>query len=213
MDELEFMTKNTELTAMITYDGLIEKMDALLQRVSIPHIIITRLSDYIPGQGQATAESLGIKDKGWHHFGELLEATASHSRPRPLIKPEDPCVIQFTGGTTGVPKGATLTHANIVAGIYENMYWGSSVINPIPVERRKSFCVLPYYHIYGEVCQMCWSIKNAATQIILPRFEIEEVMDTIEKFDDISYFAAVPTMLNAIVNHPGPKRWTWVRSS
>ena len=168
VEELEFMTKTTELKAMITFDGVIGNMEALVKRVDIPNMIITRVSDYIPGQGQATAESLGIKDKGWHHFGELLEATASHSRPRPTIKPEDPCVIQFTGGTTGAPKGATLTHANIVAGIYENMYWGGSVINPIPVERRKSFCVLPYYHIYGEVCQMCWSIKNAATQIHCP---------------------------------------------
>ena len=55
---------------------------------------------------------------------------------------------------------------------------------------------------------MSWSIKNVATQIILPRFEIDEVMDTLEMFDDISYFAAVPAMLNAIVNHPGPRKWT-----
>ncbi len=205
VDELEFMAKTTQLKALITFDSLIGNMEALTKRVSIPHMIITSMNDYIPGQEKATAESLGIKDKGWHHFGELLEATASHARPRPTIKQEDPCVIQFTGGTTGTPKGATLTHANIVAGIYMNMYWGGSVISPIAIERRKSFCVLPYYHIYGEVCQMSWSIKNVATQIILPRFEIDEVMDTLEMFDDISYFAAVPAMLNAIVNHPRAK--------
>ena len=143
VDELEFMAKTTQLKALITFDSLIGNMEALTKRVSIPHMIITSMNDYIPGQEKATAESLGIKDKGWHHFGELLEATASHARPRPTIKQEDPCVIQFTGGTTGTPKGATLTHANIVAGIYMNMYWGGSVISPIAIERRKSFCVLP----------------------------------------------------------------------
>ncbi|NLV16442.1 MAG: long-chain fatty acid--CoA ligase [Syntrophomonadaceae bacterium] len=202
VEELEFMAETTEMTALITFDGLIGNMSALSDRVNIPHIIITSLNDYIPGGGTSSASSLGIKDKGWKSFADMLEQTGNYNRPRPSINQEDPCVIQFTGGTTGTPKGATLSHANIVTGIYMNMYWGNPVIAGISIERRKSFCVLPYFHVYGEICQMSWSIKNAATQIILPRFEIEEVMNTLALFDDISYFAAVPAMLNAIVNHP-----------
>ncbi|MGI6549866.1 MAG: AMP-binding protein [Syntrophomonadales bacterium] len=205
VDELEHMVTITQMKALITYDDLIGKIDTLTKRIEIPHVIVTRLGDYIPGQGQATAESLGIKDKGWYHFGEILDATTKHYRPRPVIKPEDPCVIQFTGGTTGKPKGATLTHGNIVSCIYLVMLWGSPLLGKIQVERRKAFCVLPYSHVYGEVWQMSWSIIMAATQILLPRFDIEEVMETLDRFDDISWFCGVPTMFNAIANHPRAK--------
>ncbi|NLV16533.1 MAG: long-chain fatty acid--CoA ligase [Syntrophomonadaceae bacterium] len=205
VDELEHMVMNTHMKALITHDELIDKIDALTQRVIIPNVIITRMGDYIPGQELAAAESLGIKSKGWHHFGEILDATTKGYRPRPVIKSEDPCVIQFTGGTTGSPKGATLTHGNIVSGIYLVMYWGSSLLGKIPVERRANICVLPYSHVYGEVWQMSWSIIMAATQILLPRFDVEEVLDTFDKFDDISFFCGVPTMFNAIVNHPRAK--------
>lgn len=200
-DELEFIVHNTEMTGLVTYDALISNIEEVTQRVTIDQVIVTRLDDYVPDKGQATAESLDIKKHGWQHMGTLLQVS-SQVRPRPDIKQSDPAVIQFTGGTTGVPKGATLTHDNIVAGTYLCAYFGQTLMNPIQIERRKSFCVLPYSHVYGEICQMAWSIKMAATQILLPRFEINEVMDTLAMFDDITYFAAVPTMLNAIYNHP-----------
>ena len=202
VDELEFIANNTELTGIISYDGLMSNLKGLTTRVEIPHVIITSLSDYIPGGGSSTAESLGLP-AGWHSFNELLARTESSVRPRIAIDPaKDPAVIQFTGGTTGVPKGAVLSHANIVASVYACFYWSKTLTGDIPIDRRSVLCLIPYFHVYGQTNCMGWGIKSAATQIILPRFEINEVMATIEKFDEITYFPAVPTMLNAIANHP-----------
>ncbi len=167
-------------------------------------MIVSAITDFIKGVPRSTAESLGL-EKGWHHYSTLLDGCDNDVRPRVEVGRDDMAVIQFTGGTTGVPKGAVLTHANIVAAIHVVFHWGNNFHAEYPAEKRTSFCVLPYFHVFGEVCQMGWSIFCGATQIILPRFEMEEVFDTLSKFDEITYFAAVPTMLVAIFNHPKAK--------
>ncbi|HQI82572.1 MAG TPA: AMP-binding protein, partial [Deltaproteobacteria bacterium] len=111
-------------------------------------------------------------------------------------------MIQFTGGTTGVPKGALLTHANIVAATFQASLWGSPTISVIPVEQRKVLSVLPYFHVYGNIVAMNWSFFNCATQILVPRFDIEELMGIIARFDSITFFPAVPTLITAVINHP-----------
>jgi long-chain acyl-CoA synthetase len=204
VEELEFIAKNTQMSGIITFDTVLPNIKALTKLVDIPIVIVTRLMDVVNGFEMSTPESLGL-EPGWYHFSQLLESCDNESRPRLKISPDDPAVIQFTGGTTGVPKGATLTHFNIVAGINNVYHWGNSFMQDITLDRRRTFCVLPYFHVYGEVCQMGWSIYGAAMQIILPRFDIEEVMDTIDKFEEITYFGAVPTMLTAVFNHPRAK--------
>jgi long-chain acyl-CoA synthetase len=111
-------------------------------------------------------------------------------------------MIQFTGGTTGVPKGALLSHANIVAATFQASLWGSPTISVIPPEQRKVLSVLPYFHVYGNIVAMNWSFFNCATQILVPRFDIEELMGIIAKFDSITFFPAVPTLITAVINHP-----------
>lgn len=203
-DELKHMVDITGLKGLITFDGTLPNVIPLTDQVEIPLVIVTKVSDFMDGMPISTPESLGLKES-WHHFSQVLDASINDVRPRLGITAEDPAVIQFTGGTTGVPKGATLSHANLVAGIHECAMWGDGLMKDIAIERRHSFCVLPYFHIYGEICQMGWSIFRAATQILMPRFELEEVFDVISKFEDVTYFAAVPTMLTAIANHPRAK--------
>ena len=200
-EELKNMAEITGMKALIAFDGVLPNVIPLTNQVTIPLVIVTRITDFVDGVPTSTHESLGLKE-GWHHFSQVLDASTNDVRPRLGLTGQDPAVIQFTGGTTGVPKGATLSHSNLVAGIHECAMWGDCLMNDIAIERRTAFCVLPYFHIYGEICQMGWSIFRAATQILLPRFELNEVFDTLAKFEDISYFAAVPTMLTAIANDP-----------
>jgi long-chain acyl-CoA synthetase len=151
--------------------------------------------------GVSTAASLDL-EKGWHHFSTVLDGVTSPKRPRVQVNPEDPALIQFTGGTTGIPKGAILTHANVIAATFQCSLWGVSTTNMTPPERRSVMAVLPYFHVYGNIVVMNWALFNCATQIQVPRFNIDEMMNLLANFKEITFFPTVPTLINALINHP-----------
>jgi long-chain acyl-CoA synthetase len=154
------------------------------------------------GQGVSTPEELDLMP-GWHHFSRFLEQCTNTIPPAIPINPEeDAAILQFTGGTTGVPKAATLTHRNLVAAIYQLNEWARPIVEPIPVPRRAIIGVLPYFHVFGEICINAVSAITRSTQILFPRFEVNEFMDAIEKIPEAWYFPTVATMLGAIINHP-----------
>lgn len=200
-DELTFVFNLTGLTGLITFDMVLPNVRIVLKTVDVPLVIVTRLTDFINGAGVSTKEDLGL-DEEWHHFSELLENSTNTIRPRIPISSEDPALIQLTGGTTGTPKGATLTHYNLVCATHLVGLWGRSVTEKVPIERRVVLCTLPYFHVYGEICALSYSIFTTATQVILPRFDIDEVMQTIASFPEFSFWPCVPTMLAAVLNHP-----------
>ena len=200
-DELIALTKNTGVSTLFSFDMALPNVRKVVQEVDIQRVIITQMTDYVKGFPVSTPQSLELEE-GWLHLSQLIDNCSSTRPPRIQVTPEDPALIQFTGGTTGIPKGAVLTHGNVMAASMQASLWGVSTTGIIPVERRAVLSVLPYFHVYGMVVAMNWGLFNCATQILVPRFEIEEFMDLLSKFQDITFFPAVPTMINAIVSHP-----------
>ncbi|MGC9325603.1 MAG: long-chain-fatty-acid--CoA ligase [Desulfomonilia bacterium] len=200
-EELKFIIKTTELSTLITFDMVFPITRPMLKDVDVKRVVVTRVTDYITGFGVSTAKDLDLEE-GWHHFSELIDSTPETRLPRIQISPKDPAMIQFTGGTTGIPKGALLSHANIVAATFQCSLWGSPTITLVPIEKRSVLSILPYFHVYGNIVAMNWALFNVATQILIPRFDIEEVMGIIANFEDITFFPAVPTMITAVINHP-----------
>jgi long-chain acyl-CoA synthetase len=200
-DEIKFIMNNTQMDTLITFDMVLPIVRPALNDVGIKRVVVTKVTDYIGGFGVSTPKDLEF-DEGWHHFSQLIENCTKTNLPRIDIQPQDPAMIQFTGGTTGVPKGALLTHANIVAATFQCSLWGSPTINIIPPEQRSVLTILPLFHVYGNIVAMNWSFFNAATQILVPRFEIDEIMGIIANFEQITFFPAVPTMITALINHP-----------
>jgi long-chain acyl-CoA synthetase len=200
-DELKLMANTTTMTSLITFDMALPAIRTLCKEVQIPRVIVTAVTDYIKGFPVSTSQSLDL-EKGWHHFAELIAKYPNPRRVKVQVNPEDPALIQFTGGTTGIPKGAVLTHANIVAATLQCSLWGNPTITLTPHEKRNVMAILPYFHVYGNIVVMNWALFNCATQIQVPRFNIDEMMDLLAKFEQITFFPTVPTLITALMNHP-----------
>jgi long-chain acyl-CoA synthetase len=80
--------------------------------------------------------------------------------------------------------------------------WGNPTILLTPPEKRNVMAVLPYFHVYGNIMVMNWAMFSCATQIQVPRFNIDEMMELLAKFEQITFFPTVPTLINALINHP-----------
>ncbi len=200
-DELKVMANISGLTTLVTFDIALPAIRVLCKQVQIPRVIVTAVTDYIKGFPLSSAKSLDL-EAGWHHFAELVAQYPNPKRSRVPVHPKDPAMLQFTGGTTGIPKGAVLTHANIVAATFQAALWGSATIQLTPPERRNVMAVLPYFHVYGNIVVMNWAIFQCATQIQVPRFNIDEMIDLLSKFEQITFFPTVPTLITALINHP-----------
>jgi len=209
-DELKFTFADAGLTGLITYDPLIPLVKPLIKELNIPTVLVTKLSDFMPGGVVSTAEELGLEE-GWLHFSKVLETDRIWAPPRVDIKHTDPAVIQYTGGTTGVPKGAVLSQYTMTAAAIQVVNWCIEMVENEPPEIQRVLAVIPMFHVYGEVCCICYCAFARMTMVILPRFDINEVFDTLAKHDQWAYWPAVPTMLQALFWNPRVKDFDWHR--
>lgn len=131
----------------------------------------------------------------------LLDAAPLTASDYPLIKAGDVALLQYTGGTTGLPKAALLTHGNLYAASEIYRVWGMPQ-GHFEAENGKSIVVLPLFHIYALSAVVLTMITAGYELILHPRFETEAVVADIEKYK-ATMFPGVPTMWIAIANHPG----------
>lgn len=199
--ELKFMMENAGVETLVTFDGALGVMRPLAKELTLKNVIITAVTDYIDGMPVSTAESLKLA-AGWHHYSELLAGAPDESIPDIEFHSTDIALIQFTGGTTGLPKGTMLSHGNLIAAVFQGSHWGDFITAYVPIAERSVISVIPYFHSFGNTCCLNWSMRNAATQILFPRFVLDEFLDAIAKFKKITYFPSVPTMITAILSHP-----------
>lgn len=112
----------------------------------------------------------------------------------------DLAFIQYTGGTTGEPKGCMFTHENFVASVYSQAIWSSPTANYVPHTERRMLCTLPLSHIFGLVT-LGHATKTITPITVLPQFSVEAVIKLIAQ-TEFSYWPCVPTMLDVVLLHP-----------
>src|SRR6185295_5044467 len=196
--EVLVVAKDSGMRALLTLDVLAPRVLAVRDQTAIENIIITSLGEY-----SAAATPTPVVE-GTIRMGDLLAGVAEPDLPRVEIDTDqDVAVLQYTGGTTGVPKGAMLTHRNIFANIVQTNAWGHQF-----TERGKDcyLLVIPLFHIYGFTVGMIEGVWRGVQQVLIPKYDVEAVLTAIRDYRP-SYFPAVPTIYISLLNHPKAKEY------
>jgi long-chain acyl-CoA synthetase len=187
--EVQYTLQDSGAKALVVLDRLYGNLASLQETGALNAVVAVSFGESL------LPENVGGNVTAW-------DAAIFHALPVPqpaTVNPaEDVAVLQYTGGTTGRSKGAMLTHRNLVANAWQTIEsLGRDKISP----EDKYLVVIPLFHIYGMSVAMNVSIFMGCSQILLPRFDVEEVLNTI-KMHRPRFYPGVPTMYVAIANHP-----------
>ncbi len=207
--ELEHQLSDSGAEVVVAARNVVKGLDlygslgACRGRLHLRHVITTSVADYLPRIKKTLAGLAGVKDvprPDTLDFVKLVNSNQPLAKFAEVDPAKDLAVLQYTGGTTGVAKGAMLTHYNLVS----NAGYGAKVF-PV-TEKDVSLCALPLFHIYGMTAAMNMAIFSGGSIVLLPSFHVEEVMATIEKLK-VSIFMGAPAMYIAIISKPNADRF------
>ncbi len=208
--EIAYQLNDAGAETIITLSRFYPRVQAARGETPLRRVIVTTIREYmgVPTRWlYALLRERKAGDRvpiapGDYRWTELIRQ-APPTPPSVTVEPEDLALLQYTGGTTGVPKGAMLTHHNLVANITQARAWIQAVIR----EGQESIlCVLPFFHLYGIAACLHLAILLGATMILLPRWDVNEVLKTIHRLRP-TLFPGVPTMYIAINHHPDRKKY------
>ena len=209
--ELVELVNDSGAETMVTLDLFYPKVAAVRAKTGLKRVILTSVGDFLPPVKRALyplkerLEGKHVKLQGEESYGfrELLRRYRGRRPPEVEINPEeDVALLQYTGGTTGVPKGAMLTHKNLIANALQSRAWFLQAEEG----RERVLAVLPFFHVYGMTVAMNLGIFLSGALILLPRFRIDEVLETINKYQP-TIFPGAPTIYVAFNTHPQIKRY------
>ena len=199
-DQFTLTLKCSGVKTLITIDSNLPVVRPLVKEFDIKHVIVTKLTDFIKEFETSSAKSLDL-EKGWHHLSSLLKLCSDIKVPDVVIHPYDSAMIQFTSGTTGIPKGVVLTHGNVVTSIIQFSLWCKPLLDSTTIDKRSLIVALPYFHINGNIIAMNWSLFNGLTQILFPNFNINEFIEESNKSEDFTILPAKPAMIANMIKH------------
>ncbi len=200
---------DTELVFTLDMKRLYEKLIGLVGATSLKRLIMCALTDALPFPKNLIFPLLrGRELCRWERdsihlaWSDVLAPPGSVPDPVPVEPHHDLAVLQYTGGTTGVPKGAMLTHANVYANALQTALWFEGAV---PGQERV-LAVIPLFHAFAMTAAMNMAIRLAASIILLPKFSEVGTMETIQRLRP-TVLPAVPSLFAALLNHPKLSRF------
>ncbi|SEN39299.1 long-chain acyl-CoA synthetase [Mesobacillus persicus] len=185
--EIAFVLEDSGARYMFALDAFYPKVKKVQADTYLKHVVAI-------GFGEKIALAEGDK-----YFEEALQTPVTVEEA-PINPFEDVAVLQYTGGTTGVPKGVMLTHSNLLSNFNQVCDAIYNACEDVP-ESFKMITVLPMFHVYGLSSVALCGLREGANQIVLPRFDVAEVIETVKR-EKPFIFAAVPTMYFGLNSQP-----------
>ncbi len=212
--ELEAQARDAEVRAVATLDlaAIYPKAAALLAAGAVSTVIVCPFADMLPGTKRALFRALKRRARCAPPRNDahvrLADLAAPGDPPHPVdIDPHrDVAVLQYTGGTSGVPKGAMLSHANLYANTVQGVRWFEDTR---PGEERM-LAALPFFHVFAMTTVLLFSVHAGAEIVMLPRFEVKAAVRAIARRRP-TFMPGVPTMFNAIAAFKGRADLTSIR--
>ncbi|NVM27315.1 MAG: AMP-binding protein [Candidatus Helarchaeota archaeon] len=192
--EMTYQIKDSGAKYLILIDRFFRHWKKVSDELSLEKVILLNVEGKTPKKPETDMVI---------HYNTLMD---QNPEPEPLpevkINPkEDVALIQYTGGTTGLPKGAKLSHYNIIANIYQIQQISEYMQNEFLKEEIRTISILPWYHIYGVTCELALSPAIGAIAYVLAVFDIGKILDLVKNYKP-NTMLGVPTMFINLLNSP-----------
>ena len=208
VEEIEFQVRDSETVVMVSLDlkVLFDKVEALLSSNVLDRAIICPFADLLPfvkgllfkivKRGEIASPETSPVASSLIPYADVVSKGTEFSGV--TIDPkEELAVLQYTGGTTGTPKGAMLTHANLTANVQQVTLWFPDAEEG----GERILAVLPFFHVFAMTGIMNYGLSRGFEIVMMPRFELEDAIKLIKRVRP-TILPGVPTLFNALMNHP-----------
>jgi long-chain acyl-CoA synthetase len=211
--ELAHQLADCGAEVVVCLDKVYDAVAAVRAKTKIREVVVASVVDYLPAKERlllqlplakarkTKAEISAPVPAGVKTFLKLLAAAKTPAKQAPVDPRTDLALLQYTGGTTGLSKGAKLTHYNLVANAYQNRLW----LPDAQAGREVSLAVLPLFHAYGLTVCMNLTVLLGGTLVLIPRFDLAAVFKAIDEFRP-TLFPGVPPIYKAICDSPEVRR-------
>ena len=207
-EELTFQVRDSETELMVTLDlkVLFDKVEALIQAGTLQRAVVASFPGLLPGPKSVLFKLFKSKDLAHPTRSPVASKLVADADvldndgklQAAVIDPvNDVAVLQYTGGTTGTPKGAMLTHANLTVNCQQGAAWATNLNSG----QERALAALPFFHVFAMTALMNFAVQEGAELVIMPRFVLDEAMKLIDKTRP-TVMPGVPTMFNAMLHHP-----------
>ena len=223
--ELEHQLKDSGAKAIVIIENFAATLQACIAATPVKHVVLAAMGDQLGFLKGAIVNYVVRNVKklvppfnlpGAVRFNDAVSQGARGTLKKPDIRPDDVAVLQYTGGTTGVSKGAVLLHRNVIANVLQSEAWNDPVMKKVPAgEQPTSVCALPLYHIFAFTVNMMLSMRTGGKTILIPNpRDLPATLKELSKHKFHS-FPAVNTLFNGLANHPdfGTVDWSNLKVS